>query len=128
MENDSKQTKSNGYEIHERIYRLVVRIIKLINSIPKNDANQVIINQLIRSATSIGANDQEADGCNTKRDFVHCYTVVRKELKETHFWLRLVSDTNSGLKPKMKLLLQENQELILIVSAIINKARIKSLT
>lgn len=125
--NTSKLKTQNGnYEIHERMYGLVVRVVKLVNSIPKSEFNRVIVPQLLRSATSIGANDQEADGCSTKKDFVHGYTVVRKELKETHFWLRLLSDTNPELKTKMELLLQEYQELISIVSSITNKARLKS--
>jgi four helix bundle protein len=79
--------------------------------------------QLLRCATSIGANDQEADGTLTKRDFVHCYSVVKKETKETNFWLRLISDTKAGLKPKMGPIMQEGQEIAAIVSSIIKNTR-----
>jgi len=83
----------------------------------------VISQQLLRCATSIGANDQEADGTLTKKDFVHCYTIVRKEIKETNFWLRLIEDTNLVLKAKMGLITKEGQELAAITSSIINNAR-----
>ena len=73
------------HDIHERIYGFVVRIIKLNSSLPKTASNLVISQQLLRCATSIGANDQEADGTTTKRDFIHCYTLVRKETKETNY-------------------------------------------
>jgi four helix bundle protein len=116
---------NSKYDIHERIYYFVVRIIKLVNSLPKTDSNLVITRQLLRCATSIGANDQEADGTLTKKDFLHCYTVVRKEIKETNFWLRLIADTNISLKPKMGAVTKEGQELSAIISSIINNTRKK---
>lgn len=72
---------------------------------------------------SIGANDQEADGTLTKKDFIHCYTTVRKECKETNFWLRLIADTNPNLKPKMAQIMQEGKEISAIISSIINKTK-----
>jgi four helix bundle protein len=113
------------YDIHERIYAFVVRVIKLVSSLPKNQANLVISQQLLRSATSVGANDQEADGTLTKKDFLHCYAIVRKEMKETCFWLRLISDTNQELQLKMESLLTESRELTAIISSIINKTKNK---
>ena len=101
----------------------VVRVIKLVNLLPKNESNAVIIPQILRSVTSIGANDQEADGSLTKKDFIHCYTIVRKETKETMFWLKLVAETNPTIQTKMSLVIQENQELASIISSIINKTR-----
>ena len=114
------------YDVHERIYNFIVRVINLVNSLPKTSSNTVISQQLLRSATSIGANDQEADGTITKKDFIHCYTVVRKEIKETNFWLKLIGDTNPALKPKMESIIQEGQELAAITSSIINKTRVKT--
>ena len=73
------------YDIHERIYKFIIRVVKLVNKLPKTPSNLVIIGQILRSATSMGANDQEADGSLTKKDFVHKYTIVRKETKETNF-------------------------------------------
>jgi four helix bundle protein len=113
----------NDYDIHDRIFCFVVRVVKLVNSLVKNESNKIIIPQLLRCATSIGANDQEADGTLTKKDFIHCYTIVRKESKETLFWLKLTAETNPSLKKKMALLIKENQELILIISSIIKHSR-----
>ena len=94
----------------------------MIRTIPKSIENQIIVNQIIRSATSIGANDQEADGVSTKKDFIHCFTVVRKELKETRYWLRIISAINEKVSLQMHELLQENKELIYIVSSIIKNS------
>lgn len=71
--------------------RFIIQVIKIINSLPKNQSNFVITSQILRSVTSMGANDQEADGTLTKKDFLHTYTIVRKEAKETNFWLRLIT-------------------------------------
>jgi four helix bundle protein len=112
------------YDIHERIYQFIVRVIKLVNTLLKTASNMVIIPQLLRCVTSMGANDQEADGSLTKKDFIHCYTVVRKENKEINFWLKLIADTNPTIKPKMGNIIQEGQEIVAIISSIINKSRV----
>ncbi|MBI1982472.1 MAG: four helix bundle protein [Candidatus Levybacteria bacterium] len=73
------------HDIHERIYRFVIRVINLVKQLPKTPENIILINQITRSATSMGANDQEADGTDSKKDFVSKYTIVRKESKETNY-------------------------------------------
>ena len=111
------------YDIHDRIYKFIVEVIKLVNSLPKTESNIVIIRQLLRSATSMGANDQEADGTLTRKDFLHTYTIVRKEGKETNFWLSLTSDTNPTIKARSDRILSEGKEIVAILSSIINKTR-----
>lgn len=105
-------------DIHERIYQFVVRVIKLAKSLPKTQENLILINQITRSVTSMGANDQEADGADTRKDFVAKYSIVRKEGKETNYWLRLIADTNPEFKERMKDLIQEGKEIVKIVSTI----------
>lgn len=111
--------KKSIHDIHERIYTFVVRVLKLIKQIPKTPENIIIIDQLTRSVTSMGANDREADGATTKKDFIHKYSLVRKEGKETEYWLDLIADTNVNLKLRMTNLLLEGEEIIKIVSKII---------
>lgn len=124
MSNTTNISKRKNYDIHERIYSFIIDVIKLVNSLPKTPSNLVIINQILRSVTSIGANDQEADGTLTKKDFIHCYIIVRKENKETNFWLRLISDTNPESVNKEALrILSEGKQLVAILSSIINKTR-----
>ena len=111
------------FDIHDRIFHFVIRVLRFIKVLPKTFENKALLDQLIRSATSMGANDQEADGVSSKRDFIHCYTIVRKEAKETMYWIRLVSEMNEMLKPRTVALLQENHELISIVSSILKNAK-----
>lgn len=114
---------NKSYDIHKRIYNFIIQVIKLVNSLPRTSSNLVIIGQILRSVTSMGANDQEADGTLTKKDFIHCYTTVRKEGKETNFWLSLIADTNPAFKPRMEQVIQEGKEIVAIISSIINKTR-----
>lgn len=111
------------YDIHERIFRFIVRVINLTKKLPRNPQNLVIISQILDSVTSMGANDQEADGALTRKDFIHCYTIVRKEGKETNFWLRLIEEVNSAFKPETTELIKEGGEIVAIVSQIITNSR-----
>ena len=113
------------FDIHDRIFRFVIEVLKLIKYIPQTVENKIIINQLVRSVTSVGANDQEADGVSSRKDFMHCYTIVRKELKETRYWLSILSELDNKLKRKFSNSIRENNELIKIISSIISKVATK---
>ena len=84
-----------------------------------------MINQITKSVTSMGANDQEADGTDSRRDFIAKYTIVRKESKETNYWLRVISDTNPAFMSRMQNLMQEGKEIVKIVSTIILNSKRK---
>lgn len=113
-------------DIHDRIYSFVIRVINMTKTLSKTEPNKVLINQVLRSATSMGANDQEADGSLTKKDFIHNYVIVRKEGKETSYWLSLIADTNETVAGKLQDLRQEGKEIVKIVSAIIIKTKDKN--
>ncbi len=110
------------HEIHERIFQFVVQGLKVPRVLPKTNEANIIINQYIRAITSVGANDNEADGASTRKDFIHCYTIVRKELKEADYWLRIISEIYPPVSSRLKNLICEAEELIKIVSSIIVSA------
>lgn len=108
------------YNIHERIFNFVVKVINFLSRFPKTSTNLVFVNQCTRSVTSMGANDQEADGALTKKDFIHGFTLVRKEGKETIYWLRLIKHVNQArFKPEAADLIGEGGEIVAIISTII---------
>ena len=112
-------------DIHARIYRLVVNCFSdVVKKIPKTTENLPIISQLSSSLTSIGANDHEADAANSKKDFIAKYAIVKKETKETKYWLSLVKDTNMVSAVVVEPYIRESQEILLIVSTIIKNASI----
>src|SRR3990167_8138889 len=107
--NDKKK-----YDLTERTAKFGESIILTIKTIPLNTVNNVLIAQLIRSATSIGANYMEADGAESKKDFQHKIGICKKEAKETLHWLRMMAIANSDKKEEYRQLWQEAHELTLI--------------
>lgn len=71
----------------------------------------------------MGANSEEADGSSTSKDFLHCFTIVRKEGKETGYWLKLLLELNPNLKDQLLPLINECSEIVAIVSKIISNSR-----
>lgn len=110
-------------DIYDRIYKFVLRVLKLLRVVSRNSENLILIRQVVRSAGSIGANAEEADGAETKKEFVHKLTISKKEAKETRYWLSLISDYNPLLKSKFTPVLRENDEIIAIISKIIINAK-----
>lgn len=117
----------NKHDIYERIFNFIVTVLRLLDKLPKTYSNQIIINQITRSVTSMGANSQEADGTSTKKDFIHCFTTVRKEGKETVYWLKLIKKLNINSSAETEKMIKEGDEIVAIVSTII-KNTIKNST
>lgn len=116
------------FDIYERIFNFIVKVLSFIDKLPNGYSNQVIKNQITRSVTSMGANSQEADGANTKKDFLHCFATVRKESKETVFWLRLIDKLNPKHSEEALLIVNEGQEIVLVISSIIKNTMNNSKT
>ena len=111
-------------DIHTRIYKFVVNCFRdVVKKIPKNTENIPIISQVSSSLTSIGANDQEADATTSKKDFIAKYAIVKKETKETNYWLKVIDEMNLGYVDKINPLIQEGQEIEAIVSSIVQKSK-----
>ena len=106
-----------------RIRKLVLQTVAFARDIPKDEVGRVFVNQLLRSITSIGANFEEASEAQTPRDVVYKLSVVKKEAKESKYWLELVCELYSGLSLRGKILVQEVSELVMIFSSIIQKEK-----
>ena len=112
------------YDLEEMTALFGESIIKLCRGIKQDNVVSPIISQLIRSATSVGANYMEANGASSKRDFVNKIFICKKELQETKHWLRMIDSAQSGavslgLEPIKK----ECQELIFIFTKIASSSR-----
>ena len=111
-------------DIHKRIYNFIINCYKdVVKKIPKTVESIPIISQVSSSLTSIGANDQEADATITKKDFIAKYMIVKKETKETRYWLSVIIDLQLSPKNIVEPYIQECQEILMIVSKIINNTR-----
>ena len=110
----------------KRIYALILKIIKFIELLPKNDdVCRIIRNQLIRSSTSIGANYIEAMAGSSRKDFTNFLSHSLKSANESKFWLALLRDTNKGNKDQTQVLLKELIEISNILGSSIRTLRMK---
>jgi four helix bundle protein len=80
----------------ERVYRFALDVIGLVESLPKGQTSKIIGDQLLRSATSIGANVIEAQGASSRRDYLNLFTYALKSANETKFWLGLLRDSGKA--------------------------------
>ena len=110
--------RGNKREIHDRIHKFVLLVLQLVKKIPRTTENLVLVKQLVRSATSIGANSLEADGSESKKEFIHRFSIAKREAKETLYWLQLIKETNVQLAD-VEVLEDEATQLIRIISKII---------
>jgi len=115
MERDNKKFSE---ELKKRIYKWILRLVKFLETLPKNDALcRVANNQLIRSGTSIGANYIEAIAGSSKKDFTNFLTHSLKSANESKFWLALLRDTNKRNKDEINALLDELIEIANILAS-----------
>ena len=98
-------------------------LIDLARSMKVDAVNKRIIEQLIGAGGSTGANYCEAVEGESKKDFIHKIGIVKKEIKETKHWLRLLARTNPERKEEIRKLWQEAHELLLIFSKINRSSR-----
>jgi len=115
MQNCSSKFKI--YDIKHRAYYFSIKTIKFLENLPEKYIYRTIGNQLLRSATSIGANIIEAQAASSKRDFQNFINHALKSANETKYWFCLLRD---GVKVKIKdvsELLQEVDELSKILGA-----------
>lgn len=112
-------------KLEERTSKFGEDIIILCKSIEQNLINKPIIVQIIRSATSIGANYMEANNASSRRDFANKIFICKKEAQETKHWLRMLSTAVNDKQTTEKLrdLWKECQELTMIFQKITNTLR-----
>ena len=121
--NPNAQNPKQKYDLDERTIEFSKQIIDFCRKLPQNSITKSMINQLVRSGTSIGANYCEADEACSKKDFVNKVTIAKKETKETKYWLRLIAHTFSQHRDEIKKLWKEAQELNLILAAIVRSSK-----
>lgn len=111
------------FDLEERTYQLGKDIVIFCKSIRVDTISESVIKQLIRCATSVGANYMEANGSDSKKDFRNKISICKKEAKETMFWLRIISNIFPDKKDALRKLWVESHELSLIFGAINKKSR-----
>lgn len=124
MEQYSK-TQTKQYDLEERVTLFSENLITFCKTLNISVISKSLIDQCIRSGTSIGANYMEANACNSRKDFINKVTIARKESKETLYWLRLLSIQFPDKKDKLRVLWKETHELSLILGGILKSSKSK---
>ena len=109
-----------GHDIAERLLEFGVEVIRVAKALPKDVMGRHVATQLIRAATSGGANYEEARGAQSPDDFIHKLSIATKELRESIYWLKLVQRSASISTTTA---LSEANQLCAILAASIRTAR-----
>ena len=113
------------YDLEERTAKFGEEVIELAKKLPNNLIVNPILNQLIRSGTSIGANYMEANGASSKKDFKNKIHICKKETMETKYWFRMLAKAHPRMKNECRKLWKECQELTLMFSKIAGSLKIR---
>ncbi len=105
--------------IKKRTKKIGIDVILLINQFPNSISTRAISNQIVRSATSIGANYRSACRAKSTADFINKLKIVEEETDETIYWLEILEESNLFQSPKInELKIELNEILSIIVSSI----------
>jgi four helix bundle protein len=100
-----------------RTYQFALKIINFIDELPNNMSTQIITKQLLRAATSIGANIIEAQASPSRKDFTNFFNHSLKSANETKYWLCLLKDANKADKEITNSLIKEADGIANILGA-----------
>jgi four helix bundle protein len=114
---------NKNYDLEERTAVFGEDVIIFCKKVKQDTIMKPLISQIVRSATSVGANYMEANGASSKKDFKNKIHICKKEIQETKHWLRMISVANSVHKEETRILWKEAQELTLIFGKIVSSLK-----
>ena len=104
-------------ELKARTKRFALRVMTLVEALPNTVRGRVIANQIMRSATSVGANYRAACRARSRAEFISKIGVVEEEADETAFWLELIIESKIRRAKQIAPLSDEANELVAITAA-----------
>lgn len=118
------EIETKPQDIRERTFEFAVRIVRLCRELEREaGVSRTLANQLLRSGTSVGANIEEGQGSQSRADFVSKTSIACKEARETHYWLRLLTATETFPSSRLDPLTDEANQLVAILTAIIKNTK-----
>lgn len=102
---------SKSSDLKIRTYDFSIDIIKFVNNLPNKRAFWSIGDQLLRSATSVGANIIEAKSSSSRKEFINYYQIALKSANESVYWLNLLKDSYKNLEIETSSLLEELEQI-----------------
>jgi len=111
-------------DLPDRTFAFADRVVRLCTYLEQQGrVSTTLATQLLRAGTSIGANVEEGIASESRKDFVHKYSIACKEARESYYWLRLLAVSETVTKERLDPLIGEANELIAILTTIIKKSR-----
>lgn len=119
MFNEKMKTmvENRKFDLIERTAKFGEATIRFSKKVPRNVVNNPLIRQLVRSGTSVGANNCEANEAVSRKDFRNKIGICKKEISETKYWLRMISESEPELKEHTRKLWVEANELHMIFAS-----------
>jgi len=111
-------TPATRYDLEERTAKFGEAVIEFAKHIPRGPIADPLIGQLVRSATSVGANYCEADDAGSRKEFRYRISICKRESRESKHWLRMIAAAASEMKEDARSHWREAKELHLIFAAI----------
>lgn len=110
-------------DIRERTFAFAVMVVRFSESVPSTTSSWVVLKQLVRSATSVGANVEEAAAASSRVDFAHRMLIALREGRETLYWLRIIKATFVQSISNIDSLISEADQITRILGAIVSSVR-----
>jgi four helix bundle protein len=113
----------NAEELRTRSRKFALRVVKMVQVLPRTTVADVLGKQVLRSATSVGANYRAACNAVTRPIFLHKLSIVVEEADETVYWLEMIRDAELVAPEKLISLIDEADQILKIMSASLKTAR-----
>ena len=110
-------------DLGDRLLEYGVRIIKLVEALPRTIACRTIGHQLLRSGIAVGANYEEAQAAESDADFVHKLQIALKEMRESNYWLRLLAKSGKLSPERLADITDESNQLRAMLSKGVARAK-----
>ena len=120
-QNEPKKPEAPVFDLQERTAKFGEEVISFARSINQDGVSTPIVQQLVRSATSIGANYCEADGAGSRKEFRYRISLCLRESKETQYWLRMIGKACPDEVESARVQWKEATELSKIFATIYRK-------
>jgi four helix bundle protein len=115
-------SEAQGGPVRIQSFAFSIEVIRLFKQL-ESHREFVVSKQLLRSGTSIGANVEEAAGAESRRDFLHKMNIALKEARETHYWLRLLDESDLCAEIDVTTELGKANDLVRLLTAIVKTTR-----
>lgn len=118
-----EQLGAGRVDIHDRTFQFALRVLKVVDALPKTMVGRLIAQQLARSGTSIGANVEEAQGGHSRKEFARRMGMARSEARETCYWLKLIEGHGMLSTRRLEAIRRESEEIGRILTTIVKRTR-----